>query len=177
MQRFEKVILTITLLSVALLFFVNVFRIIWPIHQSLYKKPIVFHKMQVLNSSKQIQASKNSELLTNNWNSSMKEDVDAFSLSLTSHNFYQVMRRRHDYVKKVCEWQRDHAQSLISNASLSVQGNRNPNEDVRVWLFEKERIAFCPIPKAASTSWKINLLHFRATDKNVSDLIKGLKKA
>ena len=171
MRKLVKLLFTITLLCFSSLFLVSVFKITWAIEQSLYDKPKVFQKMQVVNSSKQIQILKDSELYTSSWNSSKSEQVDAFSVSLTNDNFYQVMRRRIEYVKNVCERQHDNGQSLLSKASLSVSVTKKPNENVRIWLLEKEQIAFCPIPKAASTSWKINLLHFRASDKKVKYLI------
>ena len=63
-----------------------------------------------------------------------------------STKFVSLMKQRIEKVKEVCK------QEIYEYDPLTMQNERP------YWLFNAKNIAFCPVTKAASTSWKLNLV-------------------
>ena len=85
---------------------------------------------------------------------------DTFSLN----QFRNLMQSRIQHIRNVCEADyRSPGETLSSIASLGLPDYRKVEgtQEARLLLLDKERIIWCPVPKAASSSWKYNLLHFR----------------
>lgn len=99
------------------------------------------------------------------------EKVDA----TPDDSFYKMMRSRIEYLESVCARHNNSGSFLTSDASLGISEIVDLNEEARLWLLKEEEVAWCPVPKAASTSWKINMLHFRASNEQIKSLIERYK--
>ena len=89
-----------------------------------------------------------------------KESEDAFSLT----QFRSLMQRRIQHIKDVCGKKLVQGKTLSSIASLGLPdyGKVKDSHSTNILVLDKEGIIWCPVPKAASTSWMHNLLHFRS---------------
>ena len=98
-----------------------------------------------------------------------EESFEPFKLSFTNSSFYEVMQHRIKYIQDACK------RINPPTASLGFWENKEKGvwtEPPMIYILRKEQIAWCPVPKAASTSWKINLLHLRASNEQIAEVIK-----
>ena len=102
--------------------------------------------------------------------------LKALRHTLADDGFLNVMQTRIETLKSMCTRQDVRGgSSLTSEASLGISGVEDADAEARLWLLKEEKVAWCPVPKTASTSWKINLLNFRANDEQIKSLIKRYK--
>ena len=91
-------------------------------------------------------------------------------------SFHEVMQHRIEHINIACKKISEHGEALPSTASLGFWANQKigASEPVQIYILRKEQIAWCPVPKAASTSWKINMLHLRASNEQIEDLVERI---
>ena len=88
--------------------------------------------------------------------------------------FKMMMERRISHVKSGCASAVMNGKTLTSLSSLGLPeyGPVKDSDTIRLWWFRDKGVAYCPVYKSASTSWKRNLLHFRHKTWEAKRLIK-----
>ena len=89
-------------------------------------------------------------------------------------SFHEVMQHRIEHINIACKKISEHGEALLSTATLGFFGGLKTGGP-QIYMLRKEQIAWCPVPKAASTSWKINLLHLRASNEEIDDLVEKIR--
>ena len=160
MIKIIKVLFKEALLAVGLLLLLYTFKIGWSDNGSMYHKLKMLQRNQNAKSSERLFKRLNSSALedvkavgvsSERLSNSALEDVKPFKVS-SIHDFYKLMQSRLEHLRNVCQKPSDHGQSLTSKASLNVSLADKSRSHVRMYMFKKEKVAFCPIPKAASTA-------------------------